>query len=190
VADAYVFVGDVSDLVQHRLTPPPNARLELATRPYRRDVGPLIGQDPVTLVLRSVAGQSFQEAQRLGATAIGPGVLVLRAPAPPPALIEASPPRAVTSLLWGALWGLVVLILLGACGAGWTRALLDKRASIETFVSMAPVVGAAVLVLGGLVANAVGARLAGAGGILTYVVLSAGGLAAARRVRQLSMKAP
>ena len=184
VADAHVFVGDVSDLMQHRLTPPPNARLELATRPYRRDVGPLIGEDPVTLVLRSVAGQSFPEAQRLGATAIGPGVLVLRGPGAPSGLVAASPPRAVTSLVPGALWGLLVLLLLGACGAGWTRALFDKRASSETLVSMAPIVGAAVLIIGGLVADQFGMRLAGAGGVIVYVVMTVAGLATAGYARR------
>ena len=83
---------------------------------------------------------------------------------------------------------MVVLILLGACGAGWTRALLDKRASIETLVSMAPIVGAAVLIIGGLVADELGMRLTGLGGVLTYVIVSAGGLVAARRARHSSAK--
>jgi len=183
-ADAHVFVGDVSDLLQGRLTPPPNARLELATRPYRKDVVPLIGKDPVTLVLQGVAGRSFQDARRLGATAVGPGVLVLRAPAPPSALIAASQLRAETSLVRGSLWGLGLLVLLGACGAGWTRAILDPKASVETFVSMAPVVGAAFLILAGLVADEFGARLAGAGGVFVYLVTTMAGLAAARYGRR------
>ena len=179
--DVHVFVGDVSDLLQHHPTPPPNARLELATRPYRKDLAPLIGRDPVTLVLRGVAGPSYQEALRLGAVAVGPGVLALRAPPVPVVLGPAPPPRSVTSLVPGAMWGLALLVLFGVCGAGWTRAILDPGASPETFISMAPVVGAGVLILGGLVAAEFGGRLSGWQGVLVYVVLTLVGLEAARR---------
>jgi hypothetical protein len=126
-------------------------------------------------VLEALSDAGTTEARRLGAAPVGPGVLVLRAPSPPGRLVESPAPRAVASVQ-GSLWGLAIIVALGVCGWGWTRVMLDPRASPHTLASMAPVVGAAVLVLGGLVADKAGVPLRGGGGLATYIVLAMAGL--------------
>jgi hypothetical protein len=177
--DVHLFVGTLEDLMAGRQTPPPNDRLDLSTRTYRRDVSQVIRQAPVVVVLEALSGPGSTDARRLGGAQVGPGVLVLRAPSPPARLVEGPAQQAVASVP-GSLWGLAIIVLLGICGWGWTRVMLDRRASAHTLASMAPVVGAAVMILGGLVADKAGVPLRGGGGVATYVVLTMAGLAAHR----------
>jgi hypothetical protein len=177
--DAYFFVGNVRDLLAGRQTPPPNDRLRITTAAYREEVRPLLAATPTVLILQGLAGDGFQQAKRLGARLVGPGVEVLGG-APPGARVEApAAVRPVPSLGGGLLWGAVVLALLWVAGAGWTRLVLSPHTGAEAFFSLAPVVGAAALLLGGLVADRAGLRLGGAGGVITYVVVALGGAIAA-----------
>ena len=79
----------------------------------------------------------------------------------------------------GALLGLVILAALFVAGAGWTRLLLGPEAPSAVMACSMPAVGCAVLMIGGLVAAKVGVRLGGVGGVATFAVIAAAGIAAA-----------
>lgn len=177
--DAHVFVGSIGDLLAGRQTPPPNERLRVTTEGYRQDARPLLSQALPVVVLRDLAGAGFQDARALGARVIGPGVAVLRGPVLSDRISEISAHRAVPSLAGGTGWGLLVLVLLGASGAGWTRLFVTPEGSPWAFASLAPVVGAAALVLGGFVAAEAGIRLGGGGGVAAYLVVTLGGFVGA-----------
>jgi hypothetical protein len=108
---------------------------------------------------------------------VAPNVIVLRGPTPPDRIAAASPPSEVPSLPDGILYGLLILILLWVAGAGWTKALLGGSPA-EMVASLAPVTGAAVLIVGGLTAAELGVRLSLGGAVATYLAVSLSGLVA------------
>lgn len=177
--DAHVFVGELSDLMAGRRTPSPDERAERFTRRYWEDVRPLLAAEPPVVILRAMASDGYREAVAMGATVVAPDVAVLRGPAPAIPFSAAPPPDEVPSLPAGVLWGLTVLALLSVAGAGWTRALLGPGHAPETVVAMTPVVGAGILILGGLAAALFGVRLGGTGGVAVYVVVSVSGVVVA-----------
>lgn len=177
--DAHVFVGELSDLLARRRTPAPDERAERFTRRYWEDVRPFLAAEPPIVILRAMAEEGYRDAVAMGATVVAPDVAVLRGSGSGLPLPAAPPPDEVPSLPAGILWGLAVLALLSAAGAGWTRALLGPGHPAEALVAMTPVVGAGILILGGLAAALLGVRLGGVGGVVVYIILAASGLAAA-----------
>jgi hypothetical protein len=177
--DAHVFVGTVADLLAGRRTPAPDERAERFTRRYWDDVRPLLAADPPVIVLRAMARSEYREVLSLGAREVAPDVAVLGGARPASTIAAAPPPDEVPSLPEGIAYGLVILALLTVAGAGWTRTLLGGSRAPETMVALAPVTGAAVLILGGLVAAEVGIRLSPIGAAVTWVAISLAGLVAA-----------
>jgi hypothetical protein len=175
-ADVFVVPGTLEDLLAGRRTPAPNSSADRITRPYWEDARALLPRDPPILVLRATGAAQYQDALARGAVVIAPGVAKVRGAdlRLGPAAAAAGPSPAA-SLGSGLGWGLVLLVLLWVVGAGWTRVALGSRAAPEVYVSLAPAVGAASLILGGLVAAEAGVRPAGLGGILTVVVVGAAG---------------
>jgi hypothetical protein len=177
--DAHVYVGELSDLLVGRRTPAPDERAERFTRRYWEDVRPLLADEPPVVILRAMTPDGYREAVAMGAAEVAPNVAVLRGPAAAAPFSAASTPDEVPSLPAGILWGLAVLALLSAAGVGWTRVLLGPGRAAETVVSMTPVVGAGILILGGLAAALMGVRLGGVSGAAIYVVVVLSGVAAA-----------
>jgi hypothetical protein len=178
--DAHVFVGNLADLLAGRPTPAPDPRTGGITNRYWLDVRPVLGTRPPVLVLEAMAEAGFAQALAMGADLVAPGVAVLQAPGPPShAVAEAPPPNVVPSLPGGVLIGAVLLALLALSGAGWAWALLGPRAGPEVLVSMAPLTGAAALMIGGLVATKAGVRPGGAAGVAVFVLIGLAGYAAA-----------
>jgi hypothetical protein len=62
--------------------------------------------------------------------------------------------------------------------------VLGRGPPPEVYWSLAPAVGAGSLILGGLLAAKVGVRLAGWGGVVTYVVVALGGIVVALWLRR------
>ena len=176
--DAHIFVGTLSDLLAGRRTPPPDARTERLTRRYWEDVRPFLAAGTPVVILASMARAGYSQALAMGALRVAPDVAVLRGPAAALEFPAAPLPDEVPSLPAGLWWGLAVLVLLSVVGAGWTRALLGPGHAPETVAAMAPVVGAGVVMVGGLAAAELGVRLGGAGAIAVYAVLAAMGVAA------------
>jgi hypothetical protein len=177
--DAHIFVGSLPDLLAGRRTPAPDARTERLNRRYWEDVRPFLAARPPVVILEAMARIGYEQAVAMGAARVAPSVAVLRGPPVTVELPAAPAPKEVPSLPAGLWWGLAVLALLSALGAGWTRALFGSGHAPETMVAMAPVVGAGVLMLGGLAAAELGVRLGGVTGVTVYVVLAAAGAAVA-----------
>jgi hypothetical protein len=143
------------------------------------------------MILKALAPDGYRQAVSGGASVAAPNLAVLRGPAPSVQIQAAPSPHEVPSLPAGLLWGLAVLALLSAAGAGWTRALLGSGHDPETMAALAPVMGAAVLMVGGLGAAELGVRLGGVGGVATYLVLAlSGAVAAVVDMRRLRAPAP
>ncbi len=177
--DAHLFVGSLPDLLRGQRTPAPDDRAERFTRRYWEDVRPLLATQTPVVILRALARVDYQEAVRAGVPVVAPGVAVLKGP-PPAGNIPAAPvPNEVPSLPAGIAYGLAILALLWLAGAGWTPVLLGAGHAPETLATMAPVVGAAMLMLGGLAAADLGLRLSPGGAAVVYLVVSACGFAAA-----------
>ncbi len=77
------------------------------------------------------------------------------------------------------LWGAAILVLLGLAGWGWSVAFLGRGVGLDVVSGLAPAVGAAVLMVGGLVATKFGIRLGGPGGVATYLIVTVAGAAGA-----------
>jgi hypothetical protein len=192
--DVFVAPGTLEDLLAGRRTPAPNSSADRISRPFWDAVRGLLPEVPPVLVLRATGAAQYEDAVARGAVVIAPGVAKVRGPDVP---LGAAPtvggPSPAASLAKGLGWGLFFLVLLWVVGAGWTWVALGSTAAPEVYVSLAPAVGAAVLILGGLVAAEAGIRLAGLGGVLTVAVVALSGWIlgpVAGRVRPPALPAP
>ncbi|HYT80305.1 MAG TPA: hypothetical protein VEQ37_13855 [Actinomycetota bacterium] len=177
---AHFFAGEPSDLLAGRPSAVRSDRLERALQQYWKDVRTVLRVNPPVIVLNAYAKRQFEEVRdRLGATLPGPGVAVLRGPRFSPDLVAAPLRRPVPRTLVGALLGMAILAALFVAGAGWTRLLLGPEAPSVVVACSMPAVGCAVLMIGGLVAAKVGVRLGGIGGVATFAVIAAAGIASA-----------
>jgi hypothetical protein len=186
--DVYVVPGNLADLLSGRRTPAPDAAADRATRQYWTAVQPVLAMAPPIIALRAAGLAQFGDVLRMGAFA-APDVGVVRGPPGPDVLHSRYPmlppvPRAVPPMALALLWFVAIMALLGAAGAGWTRVIFGPRLPPESYVCLAPVVGAAVMILGGLVAAKAGVRLGGPGGIATYATLTLAGFGAAALARR------
>jgi hypothetical protein len=189
--DAHFYVGAPADLLAGRRSLVPDERTNRATLPYWEDVRHVLPRRTPVLVLRALAPEEFLQAVgEIGARSIGPGVALLRGLEPPAELAVEPPAKMVPRTRPGFVWGFVILALLIGAGAGWTRILLGPGVAPQVIWCSAPTMGAAFLMLGGLLATKMGVRLAGPGGIALYVAVAAGGLAVAlwdsRRVHRIA----
>jgi hypothetical protein len=108
-----------------------------------------------------------------GGVELGPGVVLLHGPEPTGPLTVASSDTTSLELIRITVLSIGLLLLVGA---GWTLAFAGGSAVVG--VSLAPAVGAAILVVVGLVAARLGVGLAGGGGIAIAGVAGAIGWAA------------
>jgi hypothetical protein len=184
--DVHILPGTLEDLLAGRITPPPTSRAEREIRPLLEDARAAMRSNPPILVLSSTGPSQFADAAAMpGTRALADGVVLVRGP--PPAFGGVVAPGSTDgepapSLWWGLGWAMVILAVVAIAGLGWTRALLDPSAPVETRVSLVPVIGAAALVMGGTVAARLGVRLEGAGGVLVVATTAGlGWLAAAVR---------
>jgi hypothetical protein len=134
--------------------------------------------DPGAVV---VAIDAYRRVEPGVGSALGPGVTLLAGPAPSEPL--AVPPSRATAgeLVRIAALGLGALL---ASGFGWGLAL-TRYPAVEV-LALAPAIGAAILVLVGLVAGRLGLSFAGGGGAaLAITVALAGATVAALRRRTM-----
>jgi hypothetical protein len=183
--DTHFFVGEPADLLAGRRTHV-SGPIDSETEPYWEDVRRVLPLRPPVLVLQSFGPGQFQSALGMGASVLAPGVALLQGPSPAVPLSEAPLPRPVPRTVRGLLLGGVLLLLLGAAGLGWAAVIFGPRASPEVLWSSAPAAGAAALILAGLVAAESGIRLAGPGGIATYIAVVVGGAVTALVLRRRS----
>jgi hypothetical protein len=178
--DVFVVPGTLEDLLAGRRTPPPNSSADRIALPFWEEARAVLPTRPPILVLEGTGPAQFADALAHGAETLAPGVALVRGPAVPtaPATAGRSTSSLPDSFGAGLGFGLLILVLLGAVGAGWTRLALGPNAPPEVAVSLAPSIGAGALILGGLVASVAGVRPAGMGGVITVAVIGAVGYAA------------
>jgi hypothetical protein len=178
--DAHFYVGDLQNLLAGRRTLLGDALADRIDLSYWEDTSAILGGSPPVILLQEFNDPAFEAATAAGATVVGRGVAVLRGPAPVQLLPAGDEPDGVPAFAAGLLWAVALLGLLALAGAGWTRAMLGPGGAPEIFVSLAPALGAAALILVGLFATEVGIRPGGAGGIAVYVFATAAGFGVAR----------
>jgi hypothetical protein len=178
--DLHLFVGKPSDLLAGRRTSF-DPLVDRITAAYWRDVSKVLPEHPPVIVIQAMGNNEFREALAMGAPVIARGIVLLQGPRPAEAITEGPLPSGVPSAPMAVLWAVVLLAVLSAAGLGWTRAILGPDPALEVFVSLAPLVGAGMLLLAAFAATMLGVRMTGPGGVATYILVTVGGAAAASR---------
>jgi hypothetical protein len=171
-----VYLGDPDRLVAGEPTLTGSPTFDRVSRETWRSVRPLLRRDPVIVVLRSQF-RGFHEEVRAHPDWAGPSWAAIVAGPPPPAALERPrAPDAPTSSELIVHWA-VALALITLAGIGWGARLAGGSSAMR--IAAAPAVGIAVLVIAGLVAERLGVRTGGTGGIVVAVAVVLLGVAAA-----------
>jgi hypothetical protein len=184
IPHAHVFVGTPGDFLARR---PADTAI---SQSYFRRVEPLYPADPVALVPNSFNRTAYEEwIFAHPDTEVADRVAVVQGPPPPRALASLAGVAApVGPIAWWRLGLLAAaaLVILGLCGLGWAIAGLGRWLRPAEVLAVAPAIGVGALVMGGVLADALGIRLAGLGGALTpaVIALAGAGLAVWLRARR------
>jgi hypothetical protein len=173
VSGTVVYLGDPEELLAGRRTVrPTQPTFEIVAKTYWERIGPYRGSDSIVLVLRPFHRSYGRLRNQHPEWEIGPGVLLARGPAPVAEVAPGAPPsRPTTSELVGSTAALV--LLLAACGIGWSVSLL--KVGVVEQVALAPALGAASLIVAGLVIARAGFAMRGAPMITAAAVAAGGG---------------
>jgi hypothetical protein len=167
----YMFVGKPEDyLAQRPTTLRPDTDPISGISPseyngisslYFAALAPTYGQQPVALILASASPEFDHWTDTRPMDVAGPGVAVVRGPEPVGAVRGA--PDPVPAPGWFYLAGLALggLAVLAAAGAGWALALLGPWVGVVEVAGLAPAVGAAALLLGGVILDVLGLAVGG-----------------------------
>jgi hypothetical protein len=173
IPHAHLFVGTPQDYVARR---PSDSAVSRASFERLRSVLP---RRPVAVAVAMPRQTALAWLQAHPDLVITERVAVVEGPSPPPGLRPQGPP--VGGIPFWKLAAIAVgsLAALGLVGLGWARTLLRPWVGPAQLLALAPAVGVAVLVLGGVLADRLGFRLQGAvGGTLPVVLAGLGFLAA------------
>jgi hypothetical protein len=165
--DTWVYVGTPGDLATREPVHDPfRHRLSRLSRRWWATAwsrpAAVFARDPIVIALSRPGGSA-----PAGPSDLAPGVSVVRGPEPP-----ATERTVPFHFSWSGLLVATVLCLLTltAVGSGWARGLLDV--SVPSGLALSPALGAAVLVVGGLLAGRAGLPLSGPSAIAIATVLA------------------
>ena len=170
-----VYLGDPDLLAEGRPTFRPDAPgFDDLSRETWSAVRPLLDQDPVVVILRSHF-VGFGEAlhEHPGWSSNGWMAVVEGPPAP---TAQPAPPARPTAGTLAAWWASSLLVITFA-GAGWAGRF--GAGSVPLRMGLAPAAGLASLVVAGLVAERLGIRMGGTGGVMVVLVVTVVGAAVA-----------
>jgi hypothetical protein len=174
IADVYVYVGTAESYLAHQ---PSGTKL---SESYFTRVEPAYARHPVAVIASSFNAKAYPEwAQSHPELRLTDRVSVIEGPAPPSAIPPHGPPVGRMSPVYLAMLGGFEFVVLALVGWGWALALLMRWLRPVEILAVAPAVGVAALVLGGIVIDGVGIRLVGLGGAAAPVAVSLAGWAAA-----------
>jgi hypothetical protein len=175
VSRTVVYLGDPEELLAGRKTlRPTQPTFDGVATTYWVRIGPYRGPDSIVLVLRPFNRAFGRILHRHPEWEIGPGVLLARGPSPTAQVpVGGLPSRPRIRDLVGATTMLVLLLL--ACGLGWSVSLL--RVGWVERVALAPALGAASLIIAGLVIARSGFSMRGAPMVMAAIAAAAGGWA-------------
>lgn len=161
------YVGDERTLASGRPTGG-NELVEAITDRTWPSVRALLSDDHVVLVVRSWVGS--ETWARVQDRAVGEEVAVVQGPQPTGAVVPAPAPSIPPPESFLRVGGAIVIV--AALGLGWTRLVVGRDA--VDVVGLSPLIGLAIVVIGGETAALVGADPGGPAG---WVVVAAVGLA-------------
>ncbi len=185
VPHVYVYVGNPEKYLAGRPTYRRHPKTyDVNANRFWPTIERLLPERPVALLLSSYNPMYRAEAARHPGRVVAPGVVALSGPRPASPVPVPPIPTGPRGAAQGALLGAAALIALTLTGWGWSLALL--RTVVRPFESfaLAPAFGLAFLIFGGIVSDALGLRLMGAGGALTAVGVAAAGWWAATMRRR------
>jgi hypothetical protein len=170
-----VYLGDPDLLLHGRPTLRPDAAgFDPISRDTWRAVRPVLRQDPVVVILRShFDGFAGALEAHPGWSSNGWMAVVQGPPAP---TVTPRPPSRPSP---GALvaWWASSLAVISVAGAGWAGRLGGGSLSVR--MGLAPAAGLAALVLAGMVAERLGVRMGGPGGLMVVLAVTVAGAVAA-----------
>ena len=170
-----VYLGDPDLLAQGRPTLRPDVPgFDEVSRETWRAVSPLLGDEPTIVILRSRFngyGDAVRDHPEWMSTR---WMAVVSGPAPPPEhLVHLDRPSPSSLVTW---WASSFAVITFA-GAGWAGRF--ARGSVALRLALAPATGLAALILVGVLLEALGVRMGGAGGVMTVILVSLVGAVAA-----------
>lgn len=186
IEHAYFYVGDPELYLMGEPTYRPRPRTyNTNVDRFWPAVRRLLPQQPVALLLSSY---NLAYGEYVGAhpdRIAGPNLAVLSGPLPSEPVTPPSIPNGPRSWIRGSAILLATAIVLTAIGLAWGLALLPRRLRPFEILGLAPALGIGFLILGGVVMDALGVRLGGAGGAATVgAVAATGAIAAWVRLRR------
>jgi hypothetical protein len=179
IPNTYLYVGDPSMFEDRHptiLRTGESARYDGVSWRFFREVRPLYGDDPVAVITPSFNLRYYGAwVSEHPGSVVAPNVSVVAGPGVSEPIRDVSSPVGPIDPYRLSFVACAVLAILFLIGLGWTVAGASPGSSRFVVVAMAPAVGVAVLVLGGLVIDALGVRLTGfAGGAVVPALAVAG----------------
>jgi hypothetical protein len=180
---AYVYLGTPEAYLARTATESPDrpTRSALSERYLARIP---LGREPVGVMLQGFNPQEYQRWTGLHPDrVVAPGLAVVEGPilewTPPPPI--AVPPYTYLGI--GGL-GLGALVTISLVGLGWSLVFFGRWVRPVEVVALAPAVGIAVLILGGVLLDRIGLRLSGATGVMVVLLVAASGWAIVAATRR------
>lgn len=154
---------------------------------YFHSVDSTYGLHPIALLLSGANPAYSSWVRDQGGKVVAPGVALVDGPQatnlptgkPNEAESEALAAIGPSSAAW-VLGTIVALVVISLVGVGWSSFFFGRWARSWEVLSLAPAVGAGLLVLGGILLNRIGIPLHGAGAIAIAVGVGATGMAIAK----------
>jgi hypothetical protein len=166
----------------YRAVPPSYNQNENEFWPAVRRVLP---QHPTALLLKWFNPAYDQVAAAHPDWVVGPDVIALGGPASSVTVTQPPVPGGPQTIAQGFLYGTATLLILALAGLGWAVALLPPGTRSFEALALSPAFGIAAIIVAGVVLDAVGLRLGGAGGaVVILVAVAGGGLAGGLRLRK------
>lgn len=177
IAHTFVYVGSPDNYWAAQPTLSGERQYDQVSKRFFSRMKHTYDQDPVVLI-----GSSFNVTHyhawadpRPESVYRDQGISVVRGPLPPAQSIEPVDPVGNPGVIKIAILSTGTLALLAFVGLGWAVALLRRWLGRLEVLAVAPGVGVAALVFGGLIIDRVGVRLSGIPGALTPLIVAAAG---------------
>jgi hypothetical protein len=186
----YLYVGSPDNYLAakptYRTDPPSYNQNENEFWPAVRRVLP---QHPTALLLKWFNPAYEQVAAAHPDWVVGPNVIALGGPVSSVTVAQPSVPGGPQTIALGFLYGTATLLILALAGLGWAIALLPPGTRSFEVLALSPAFGIAAIILAGVLVDAVGLRLGGAGGAVVILVAVLGGtIAGGVRLRRRGLE--
>jgi hypothetical protein len=179
IARTFVYVGTPENYLGRQPTLSGQRQYDQVSKRFFSRMRHTYEQDPVVLI-----GSSFNVTHyhswadpRPESVYRDQGISVVRGPLPSEPSIEPVDPVGNPGVFKIALLSTGTLALLAFIGLGWAIALLRRWLGRLEVLAVAPAVGVAALVFGGLIIDRAGIRLSGIAGALTPLLVAGAGWA-------------